>query len=220
MNIKKLKRYLIIKFLLLLGGLQNYFRVDVLFHKKQSIGLIPKSKNIGDLEKEKVPSLTLVSTKEKIVDIATADFENAEDEFFNNGFTTTFSPKNYVKNHSLSAPVVKSISSFYQKRMDEIALVKSDPQVKEAYSCYSVADIKKITNFYKVILDDLSLSLGNIQRARKPRVPKQKSAVDLTKNIELAKLDPITKIETISKQSIIGKSVLIFYNTKNRLLNR
>lgn len=159
-----------------------------------------------------------VSTKDSPMTILMSDLEDQEDYFFKNNFKTTFNAKRYFDTNNVSQIALKSVREFFERRSNEISEIKTDLQVKEAYSCYKASEIKLISAFYNDIIQGAGVALDNKVRTRAPRKTKKKSADALVKNLNFTEMDKETGIKSMPAQNIIGKSVIILYNTAKKTI--
>ena len=160
---------------------------------------------------------TLVSTKDSPSITTISLIEEEVDRFFET-FESAFDPASFLKINNASAATLKSVAEFYQPKLEELQSIKTDSELKQAYSFLSSAEIKKAIAFFQKIITAASQNAENKKRERKPRVKKAKSTAVLIKSVNLKQNDPETNISSLPAEKIIGASVLIFYNTKTKTI--
>jgi hypothetical protein len=122
----------------------------------------------------------------------------------------------FLQANQVSQAAAKKFLDHYQPIYDEI--MSDDEQVKEAYG----KKLKAERTFMQTLIDDLNRYIGNkkVVKVRKPRERKQKSAIDLVKNLKYMKEFAPLKIVSVDPTNIIGASQLWTYNTKYKKLTR
>ena len=114
----------------------------------------------------------------------------------------------------------KFVIDYFKTRRQEYdeVLTTTDADVKEAYSNFTKAQLKKLVAYCdQVIIDGMKLA-GDAVKTRKPRKRKAKSADQVTAKLNYAKDFTELKLVSIDPKTIIGASSLWVYNTKTRKL--
>lgn len=134
---------------------------------------------------------------------------------------------NYVDNTDISLLVknaspahVKQAIVHYTALLNELLVVDTDSQVKEAYSRLSKKQHKAYVAFVEKILAELTQTKVNNKRTinRKPRKRKMKSADQIVKNVKYQAEDKALNVVSLLPHQIVGASVVWVYNTKTRKL--
>jgi len=114
-----------------------------------------------------------------------------------------------------SIPAATAIRDYYALWIDDFEPDELDSREQKK----SRAEQKK---YWESFVADCDRFIGNkkVTRARKTRVKKTKSAVDLVKKMSYQKEFPELKIVSVNPADIIGSSQLWTYNTKYRKLTR
>lgn len=127
-----------------------------------------------------------------------------------------FSLYEFLKGKEATVQAANAVLKRYQPMLDE--LNDSDPQIKEAWG----KKLKKELQFWETFISDCERYCGNKKatKVRKPREKKQKSAVDLVKNMKYQKEFPQLKIVSVNPAEVVGCQQLWVYNTKYKKLSR
>lgn len=112
------------------------------------------------------------------------------------------------------------IVKFFQKRLEEINTVIStkDPDLKEAYSHLSKAELKDYAKYLNTIIADAGKLAHNAKVTRKPRKKKAKPVDKIVEKLQFKKDDNGFKIVSINPTDIVGSNQLWVFNTKTRKL--
>lgn len=132
----------------------------------------------------------------------------------------SFDMKDYLSRNQISAPVAKRIIQHYQRLLEEYELaleIKSDEQLKEAYSNILRPKLKRMREFLINMLEPLKSESKKVvvRSARRPRV---KTAAQQVKKLKHMLSFKDLGINSVSPESIIGASQLWVYNVKTRKL--
>lgn len=165
-----------------------------------------------------VVSPTIAQRIEESASNHLAEIDEAIDEFTTK--QTPFSTKQYLVANSVSAPVTKKISEFYQKLVDELneALEGKCEQLKEAYSRLSKKALKNYRDFVQMIVDDCSQQVVSAKANRKVRTRKPKPPAFVARKIKYKRECDQLKLKSIEPAKIIGSSELWLFDTKSRKL--
>jgi hypothetical protein len=142
------------------------------------------------------------------------------DSFLENKFTSDFSVKAFLESNNISGVVAKKIASLYVDEFNDIeeAILGVDPEIKEAYKVYTKPQLRKLADFFKVVLFECNSRDITTKTQRKPRVKKAKSPLKLTENMKFMQEFPELNLKSVLASKIIGASELYTYNVITRKL--
>lgn len=106
----------------------------------------------------------------------------------------------------------------YRLLLKEVEAIKTDPEIKEAYSHLKARQATKYKSFLEEIVEQLESLLENKKRQRKPRERKKPSIQKLFSRFKVLEEDAELKISSLAPEKLLGKNVAIFYNIKYRML--
>ena len=182
-------------------------------------------------EEAEVKSLAPVLSIQERMKLNLNDFlgqnvENEIDNFFDNGLKSDFKMTTALQLKEITGKAAALIPAMYAQDVADFNTLlnpveKDDEyeQLVEAYP-YKKAEIKRILEFYNMIIDD-AIHHSNIQKAnRKVRAKKTP-----TKEKQIAKLkykanDDRYKLVSIDPKTIIGAQELWVFNTKTRKIGK
>jgi len=198
---------------------QTYKRLIALTKKnqvKEPIEQIEESTDVGVV----VPKATI---QERISDKAreeAGELEGLIDDFVASGCKMQFDLDSYVKSKKLSSVVLNKICDIFvnqSKRLqDDIA--SNDPQVKEGYSNFTRAELRKLKDFIDGIVAATNKGAVDSKPVRKARKKKEKPAAVLASKALYLIEDKETGLKSIHPEKIIGASQVWVYNVKTRTL--
>lgn len=115
---------------------------------------------------------------------------------------------------------VNKISSFYQKRKEELIEAESglNSQLKEAYAHYKKKDFKKYITFIDKLLEDIANYAQVKKTTRKVRAKKAPSKEKLVSKVKYLKEEKTLKAVSINPADILGAQIAWLYNVKTRKL--
>lgn len=179
---------------------------------------------VGKL-KEKIPKKVVSDTpvekktvQERVVDAASAHitvFEGAIDDLIVKG--EEFSAKAYLTSNEVSGVVAKKISDYFKPVLEELKLIKTDEEIRDAYQHLTTAKIKKLTALVESFVTDSEQQKVSAT-VRKPRKTKPKSPAKLVEKLKYMKEFDELKLKSVKPQDIIGASEAWFYDTAKRKL--
>jgi hypothetical protein len=147
-----------------------------------------------------------------------------------------FDPVKMLRKVQAKAGHARHIKGFYEGEYQEIldlvenfpkpsALKKMDEheadmwaQLKEGYEHISTQGQKNLLELYRKIMDGCDIIAAEAKTTRTPRKVKVKSADDLVKKLQYKLSDTEYGIASVPPSSLIGASIAVVYNTKNRKL--
>lgn len=163
-----------------------------------------------------------VSVQDRIMDSArrVASDVDQQIDLFVEQKQTDFSMKSYLLTNAVSGAVSKKVGEFYKQTVVELedAIKGKDVQLKEGYSNFTKAQLKKLYELVKQIVADCTQQVVTAKTTRKPRVRKSKPASVIVSKIKYMKEDPQLKLKSISPTEIIGSSELWVYTPDKRKL--
>ncbi len=135
-----------------------------------------------------------------------------------------FDPKSFKILSLLRGKVAKAahsryIKSFFQRGYDELMELSSgnaDEQLREAYKHNSRKNVKKLIEFYELIMAACDQIAAEQKILKKPRAKKVKPAEDLVKKLKFKTSDDKLGIVSVPPAQIIGASTVLVYNVKTR----
>ena len=124
--------------------------------------------------------------------------------------------KGYLYDTGMKASYVQGCMDWAQSVYDEIQLSMSDPELKEGYSNYSIAEKRKILNFFNNMLTELDTYRNAVKPIRKRTpIPASKRVG----KVKFLKFSEGLNIVSIIPEKIIGSSLVFLFNTNNRKLS-
>ena len=195
-----------------------------------------KIKEISDTvviedEKEEIKQLAPAISIQERMKLNLDDFlgkqvEGEIDDFFQNKFKSDFKMSNALLIGEITGKAAALIPAMYaQEVVDFNTLLnpveKDDEyeQLVEAYP-YKKAEIKRILEFYNMIIDD-AIHHSNIQKAnRKIRVKKAPSKEKQIAKLKYKANDDRYKLVSIDPKNIIGAKELWVFNIKTRKIGK
>ena len=145
--------------------------------------------------------------------------EMVDSWYFDNTTKIEFSLYNYVQKEQLNPYVCNQILAMIKRSyLDEFEemLEGNDECLNEGYAYLSKQRKKQIHQGLTNLIEDLERYIGNVKTS-KPRKPKKKKPVSITKQINSLKYQKefnSLKIKSIDPQMIVGAQQLWVFNTK------
>lgn len=175
------------------------------------------SKPVVEKEKKVVPNIQ-DRMAEKISEIA-GELEGSIDEYILSGFSKMPSPYGIMHDKVKPMYITKLVEPFKRHRaeFDEVLTTK-DEQLKEGYSNFTKAELKKLVAYCDQIIMDCMKIAGEVKQTRKPRKRKAKSPDQLVTKIKYCDKFDELKLVSVTPAKIIGAMQLWVYNTKTRKL--
>jgi Mor family transcriptional regulator len=141
------------------------------------------------------------------------EFEEAID---NSGWT--LSMYEWLQNKQIPSTQAKIVEEFYIPIAEEANQTLIDSKIKEGYSHYSVAELKKRAAFYATIITDCQRHASN-----KKKIVRKKKVISPDKKLKNLKFQAESKdfkVVSISPEKILGSSELMTFNTKYKTLTQ
>ncbi len=129
--------------------------------------------------------------------------------------------KTYLMKEDVPASMVTKIIDHFTAQQQEILDSQgkgADEQLKEAYAHLKKADVKRFTDFYKALLEDLEMYRQQKKIARAPRKKKPVSKTKQVAKLTYLKSFDALKLVSVSPEDLIDSKVVWVYNTKTRKL--
>jgi len=201
---------------------------NLLLALRQKIKELP---DVVEEEKEEVKNLAPVISIQERMKINLNEFlgehvEGEIDDFFDNGLKSDFKMSNALQLKEITGKAAALIPAIYAQEVADFNTLlnpveKDDEyeQLVEAYP-YKKAEIKRILEFYNMLIED-ALHHSNIQKAnRKVRARKAPSKEKQVAKLKYKVNDDKYKLVSIDPQNIIGAQELWVFNTKTRKIGK
>jgi len=135
-----------------------------------------------------------------------------------------FDPKEFkmvslLRGKGAKAAQARYIKSFFQSGYDELLELASgnaDEQLREAYSHNSRKNVKKLIEFYGLIMAACDQIAAEAKVLKKPRAKKAKPAEELVKKLKFKVGDDKLAITSVPPATIIGAQGCVVYNVRTR----
>jgi hypothetical protein len=153
-------------------------------------------------------------------DACIGELEGQIDELITSDFSSNVSPYAVMYTLELKGVHVRSILEWAKSKraeFDEVIDTK-DTDLKEAYSNFKKAQLKKIVAYCDQVIIDGSKFTTASSTSRKPRKRKEKTPEQLTAKVNFCQEFKELNLTSVDVKSIIGVSQLWVYNTKTRKL--
>lgn len=148
------------------------------------------------------------------------------DNFIENKFKSDFEPKDFFSQKSVKSAQASKIAEKFVPVLEEWKEARKgkDPDLKEGYSCFKKAQLKKMIGFLENIIDEANawaeVAKTIRKKSRKSRAKKVKPAAKLVEKMkyEETNSDHGIDLTSIDPKKIIGAQQLWIFNTKYRRL--
>jgi hypothetical protein len=135
-----------------------------------------------------------------------------------------FNPKdikvvNLLKGKGTKAAHSRIIKGYFQRGYDELLELASgnaDEQLKEAYKHNSRKNVKKLIEFYEMIMAACEQIAAEQKVLKKPRARKVKPAEQVVAKLKFMLSDTKLGVTSVPPAGIIGAQAAVVYNTKTR----
>ena len=167
----------------------------------------------------------ILSIQDRIRDQASAmaeEMDTAIDSFILD--PESFDPKQYnlvklLRGKGAKAAQARYIKTFFQFSYNELLELSSgngDDQLREAYRHLPRKHVKKLIEFYQLIMDACDQVSAEAKVNKKPRTKKVKPAEDLVKKLKFKTSDDKLGIVSVPPAQLVKAQSAIIYNTKTR----
>ena len=132
-----------------------------------------------------------------------------------------FSVYEFLKQSEIPPTYSAFIADFYSKMVNELTevLKGTDADLKYGYRNHSKAEIKRMLDFYTLIVNEATQYGDNAKQIRKSnRKPKTLTAEKIIKNFKFKKNDQELKLVSIEPQQILAAQELWTFNTKYKVV--
>lgn len=184
----------------------------------------------GDFEEEKEVNVVkihnpIVTIQDRIkeqagsmaeeIDIAIDSFITDPDGFDPKEFSLVkvFRGKGVKSAH---ARYIKGFYEFGHNELLELASGQADEQLREAYKHLPRKHVKKLIDFYQIIMDSCDQISAEAKINKKPRAKKVKPAEDLVKKLKFKTSDDKLGIVSVPPSQIVKSQSVLVYNVKTR----
>jgi hypothetical protein len=184
--------------------------------------ILSESKKIKSVAVVKEPA-NVVSIQDRIKDKASEEIGELEgllDDFILSGCKIKIDFTSYFKSRSLSSVVSKKVCDHFIDRAKEFedVLNSTDAQIKEGYSNFTKANLRKIIDFIGGIVAESNRLVGANKPVRKQRKVKEKPLAVQVAKVAYMKEFAELKLVSVAPEKIIGANQVWTYNTKTKLL--
>jgi hypothetical protein len=135
-----------------------------------------------------------------------------------------FDPKafkivNLLRGKGAKAAHARFIKAYFKSGQDELAELASgeaDEQLREGYKHMSRRNVKKMIEFYELIMSACEQIAAEAKILKKPRAKKIKPAEELVKKLKFKTIDDKLGVVSVPAANIIGAQAAVVYNSKTR----
>lgn len=190
------------------------------------------SQGAGDLEEDEdapkvvekpvVPVVTIQDRLRETAGAMSEELDAAIDAWIMNpeGFDPkAFKVLNLLRGKGAKAAHSRMIKAYFQRNYDELTELASgnaDEQLREAYKHNSRKNVKKLIEFYEMIMTACDQIAAEAKVMKKVRTKKVKPAEDLVKKLKFCVKDDKLSIVSVPPVGIIGAQGVAVYNVKTR----
>lgn len=164
-----------------------------------------------------------VSVRDRVQEKANecmGEIEGAIDDFILSKYKEERSPFAIMNERGIKGMHGNMIVDVFKKQRDhwQEVLNSKDEQIREGYSNFKKADIKKLIAYCQRVVDDAQGIVGESKKTRKPRKRKAKTAEQLTSKLKYCSENKELNIKSIDPKTIVGAESVWVYNCKTRKL--
>ena len=187
--------------------------------------------SLGQFDEPEVPVVKntpfnpIVNIQDRIREQAGAmaeEIDAAIDSFITD--PDAFDPKQYslvklLRGKGAKAAQARYIKSFYEFGHNELLELSSgnaDDQLREAYRHLPRRNVRKLIDFYQLIMDACDQVAAEAKVNKKPRAKKVKPAEDLVKKLKFKTSDDKLGIVSVPPAQLVKAQSVLIYNTKTR----
>ena len=116
------------------------------------------------------------------------------------------------------ARFIKGYFKFGHEELQELASGQADEQLREAYKHLPRKNVRKLIDFYDMIMAACDQIAAEQKVLKKPRAKKVKPAEDLVKKLKFKAVDDKLGVVSVPAAQLIGAQSAVVYNTKTRKL--
>ena len=198
-------------------------------------GLVAEGKLVVSSQKEETKKVAYVPTiQERLQEATEEKLEELEqwiDDFIRDPRANSLKDKQplaYFKGKEINLGHARFVQKWYEGPVAELEELMALPvaakqtemqkQLAEGYSTYTKAQQKELYDFYKRLFQALDILRAEKKQVRPVRKVKAKSAAELVKNLKFKSSDAALGIASLNPADLIGATVAVVFNTKNRKL--
>jgi hypothetical protein len=164
-----------------------------------------------------------VSVQDRIVEKAydeAGDIEGLVDSYIASGFKKKIDVESYVVARAMSSVVLHKVCAVFVQIAAEIEEVLSgkDDQLSEGYSNFTKAHLRRLHEFYGLIIAATNKAAVESKSPRKKRKTKEKPASVIVAKVQWLEEYPDLNLKSISPVKVVGAVSVWVYNTKTKLL--
>jgi len=153
-------------------------------------------------------------TVDNKIEMIMANIEEATDKLLNT-WECDYSLYNDIKAQEIKSPSVKEIHTRLMPRISQIIeLMDGNTNIKEYYSSYSKAELKKLIDFHRMLDNDCKKALQATKIVRQRKKKQGVNADKVLKSFKYKKEDNSLKTVSVDPAKILTSSTLVVYNTK------
>lgn len=180
-------------------------------------------KTIEPDEEDAKPNVPVISIQQRTFESACKQaepIEEAIEEFASAGYTGEFDTFKFCRAQQIKGGIAKVMLGFYTAEADELeeALLGKCEQLKEGYSHFKKAQLKRYAKFMRSICDDLERWASNQKAVRKPRKAKAKPIGKIIEKMKFARTNEDYKLQSIPPEKVVGANQLWVFNVKYRTI--
>tara|TARA_B110000495_G_scaffold16499_1_gene11785 strand:+ start:1191 stop:2048 length:858 start_codon:yes stop_codon:yes gene_type:complete len=183
-----------------------------------SYGVEAIEEEIEEEEKPKVLSIQerINNQVEKFISV----IEGNVDDFTDSDFKTNYDCYKHLTELGCKSVHAGKLREFYLDNYNAMVDLHNgeDKYLEEAWGHLKPKEIKKMMDFFGIIVDDLERIIKNASSQRKPRKTKTKSASKLVNKMKYLQEFSKLKLVSINPEKIVGAKELWIFNTKNNKL--
>ena len=135
-----------------------------------------------------------------------------------------FNPKdikivNLLRSKGAKAAHSRFIKQYFQRNFDELAELASgnaDEQLREAYKHNSRKNVRKLIEFYEMIMAACEQIAAEQKILKKPRAKKVKPAEEIVAKLKFKTIDDKLGAVSVPAAGLIGAQAAVIYNSKTR----
>jgi len=176
-------------------------------------------------EKKTVAQAPIVTIQDRIRDQAVGmseEIDIAIDSYIKD--PEAFDPKAFkmlslLRGQGAKAAQARYIKSFFQNDYDELLELASgnaEEQLREAYAHNSRKNVKKLIEFYSLIMSACDQIAAEAKVLKKPRAKKAKPAEELVKKLKFKVGDDKLGITSVPPATVVGAQGCVVYNVRTR----
>ena len=175
--------------------------------------------------KKDVPLSPVVTIQDRIREQAVGmsdEIDEAIDSYIKD--PESFDPKSFkmvslLRGKGAKAAQSRYIKSFFQNDYDELLELASgnaDEQLREAYAHNSRKNVKKLIEFYSLIMSACDQIAAEAKVLKKPRAKKAKPAEEIVKKLKFKVGDDKLGITSAPPATVVGAQGCVVYNVRTR----